>query len=169
LKRQEQKTQKNRRRPRVSLEDILAYSNPMVVNRYLEEFGGSRKEAELVFREMLKWLFLHHFAVCVSRKKYPACLMTWDIARIDDMWHSFILFTRDYFRFCNHYFGEYLHHGPTTKEEPKITLRLERQQFLNFAEFVYDILGEETFRDWFFSGRFKKPVRKNKLRIALPK
>lgn len=30
----------------------------------------------------------------------------------DDLWHEFILYTRDYDRFCRHAFGGFLHHAP---------------------------------------------------------
>lgn len=35
---------------------------------------------------------------------------------IDELWHTFIWFTRDYHRFCNQVAGRYLHHGPATEE-----------------------------------------------------
>lgn len=31
---------------------------------------------------------------------------------VDDLWHEFILYTRDYHHFCNNAFGRYLHHTP---------------------------------------------------------
>lgn len=31
---------------------------------------------------------------------------------VDDAWHEFILFTRQYDRFCRHAFGRFLHHTP---------------------------------------------------------
>lgn len=31
---------------------------------------------------------------------------------VDDLWHDFILFTRQYERFCEQAFGQYLHHTP---------------------------------------------------------
>lgn len=31
---------------------------------------------------------------------------------VDDLWHEFILYTRNYHHFCRHAFGRYLHHTP---------------------------------------------------------
>lgn len=31
---------------------------------------------------------------------------------VDDLWHEFILYTREYNRFCQHAFGRFLHHSP---------------------------------------------------------
>jgi len=43
--------------------------------------------------------------------------MTPEIAQIDEMWHTFILFTRDYAAFCEGHFGCFLHHVPNEDEE----------------------------------------------------
>ena len=32
--------------------------------------------------------------------------------RIDEVWHQFILFTRDYHKFCDDFIGRYFHHDP---------------------------------------------------------
>jgi len=34
---------------------------------------------------------------------------------VDDLWHEFILFTRDYHAFCEKAFGNFLHHTPAVK------------------------------------------------------
>ena len=34
---------------------------------------------------------------------------------VDDLWHEFILFTRDYGAFCQRAFGQFLHHTPAVK------------------------------------------------------
>ncbi len=34
---------------------------------------------------------------------------------VDDLWHEFILFTRDYKKFCDEAFGTFLHHTPAVK------------------------------------------------------
>src|SRR5262249_3890409 len=37
---------------------------------------------------------------------------------VDDLWHEFILYTRDYKIFCNKAFGDFLHHMPAAALEP---------------------------------------------------
>lgn len=34
---------------------------------------------------------------------------------VDELWHEFIIFTRDYHDFCNNVYGAYLHHDPYGK------------------------------------------------------
>ncbi|MGE7470119.1 glycine-rich domain-containing protein [Bosea sp. NPDC003192] len=66
--------------------------------------GFTRKETALV-SEGLRQFFL---AYLNSGRREVA--MPSQIA--DDLWHEFILYTRDYGRFCSRAFGRFLHHTP---------------------------------------------------------
>jgi len=72
---------------------------------------------------------------------------------LDEMWHTFIVFTIDYHEFCNDFLGGYIHHAPTTrndKEKQKNETREEQEEYLKkLYGFVYDILGEETLLKWY--------------------
>lgn len=136
----------------VRLDDVLAYRHPAVVRRYLKDHGGSQAEADEVFREMLKWLYLCGRAAAEG----VDCFMSADMERVDRMWHAFVLFTRDYAAFCERYFGVFLHHVPEDDSgdggEPSETEtgeRLARQY-----GYVYDLLGEETLRAWYDECRY---------------
>jgi hypothetical protein len=37
---------------------------------------------------------------------------------IDEVWHNFILFTREYNKFCESVFGKFIHHTPSTSRNP---------------------------------------------------
>lgn len=50
-----------------------------------------------------RFLFLH---------KGP---VTMPSVSVDELWHEFIIFTRDYHSFCSIVYGEYLHHDPYGK------------------------------------------------------
>ena len=39
-------------------------------------------------------------------------------ARVDEVWHQFILFTRQYADFCQDTLGNFLHHNPKTSHTP---------------------------------------------------
>lgn len=39
---------------------------------------------------------------------------------IDEVWHAFILFTREYSDFCNHTCGQMIHHTPNTSRRPEL-------------------------------------------------
>ena len=94
-----------------SLAEVLAFRHPGVIRRYCKEHGVSPTEAEEIFQEMLKWLYLG--SRCTADPQATAeCVMTEEIEKIDWMWHTFLLFTHDYAAFCDRYFGFFLHHVP---------------------------------------------------------
>ncbi len=84
-----------------------------------------------------------------------SCAMTPEIAKLDEMWHTFVLFTRDYADFCERYFGFFLHHIPNEDEEERSedpeTVRAHLEQYFGL---VYDVLGEETLQRWYEEGRY---------------
>jgi hypothetical protein len=54
---------------------------------------------------------------------------------IDEGWHEFIMYTRDYSDFCQKFFGRYIHHQPNIpgeapdRERPRRTLIAAMQIF----------------------------------------
>jgi len=53
---------------------------------------------------------------------------------VDEFWHSFILFTRQYQNWCTKHFGAFIHHNPT--DSPDTTLW---QRSVNLMKEIYDI------------------------------
>ena len=41
---------------------------------------------------------------------------------IDETWHVFVLFTKEYTDFCNEYCGGYVHHAPHTGPDVRMTI-----------------------------------------------
>jgi hypothetical protein len=66
--------------------------------------GMARKDSALVSRGLRQFFV----AYLMSGRKYVS--MPSQVA--DDLWHEFILYTRDYQDFCKHAFGGFLHHTP---------------------------------------------------------
>ncbi len=134
-----------------SLEEVLAYRHPGVIKRYAKEQHVTLAEAEAVFQETLKWLCLCAYAIRADM----ACAMTPEIGQLDEMWHTFVLFTRDYSAFCEHYFGFFLHHVPNEAEaDVPMDADAERQMLERPFGLVYDVLGEETLKTWYEEERF---------------
>lgn len=50
-----------------------------------------------------------YFEICLDARKQMASMPS---QAVDDLWHEFILYTRNYQAFCNRAFGRYLHHTP---------------------------------------------------------
>ena len=115
---------RGRRRGRPApLDEILAYENEAVVRGFTERLRLDVDEARDIFRETLKWLYL---CATVERdakrlrrryKHFRGLIVTDALLVLDEMWHTFILFTVDYRRFCERYLGGYVDHYPTTWDE----------------------------------------------------
>jgi hypothetical protein len=63
----------------------------------------TQKDCMLVSRAMRKY-----FLTYLKSKDFVA--MPSQV--VDDFWHEFILYTRDYKQFCNQAFGQFMHHTP---------------------------------------------------------
>ena len=134
------------------LHHILAYRNDDVVSRFTDQFAVSETEAEDIFTETLKFLYL---------SQLPTVFIPDDLLIVDEMWHNFILFTPAYVAFCKtHFQGEFFHHVPASRAEKQQRQRAlaanaeqARQVYLDkLAELMraaYDHLGEATVRKWF--------------------
>ncbi len=137
-----------------SLSDVLTYRNADVINKFLEHFEMTFEEAEDLFNETLKWMWL------CARDEIPPLFITHDLQILDEMWHTFILFTQDYAAFCDHYLGQFIHHAPTTKaekvqaqqqcvEDPETFQRARRDELRTELTFIAKHLGSQTVLKWF--------------------
>ncbi|MCE9568092.1 MAG: hypothetical protein K8U57_39320 [Planctomycetes bacterium] len=135
-----------------TLDEILAYQHPGTIRRYCKENRVTSQEAEVVFRELLKFLYLSARAAGEE-----GCAFTAEIEKLDWMWHTFLMFTRDYAEFCDRQFGVFIDHLPAEEEdaveavtdEAGLRAVVERQFAL-----VYDVLGEDTLVAWYDECRF---------------
>jgi hypothetical protein len=142
-----------------SLNDVLQYQNADIIARYKKDYPENKLSAEDALHEILKffWAGQLHSKLRAEEPDNEALKFHWslhpEMKEIDDMWHTFVLFTKEYRDFCNHYFGQFIDHSPKTDEDKKQAhdnyeehLSTEIQRMLSF---VYDHLGEETLRFWF--------------------
>lgn len=128
------------------LSKVLCYKNQDVVDRFLAMYDIEQAEAEIIFRETLKWLWLGN--------KVDGVFIDDSTLIIDEMWHNFILFTQDYQNFCLSNFGRYIHHQPEKKKQQDwYTTEIHLEEHKNKLEVlygaVYDHLGEDTLFIWF--------------------
>ena len=135
---------------RATVEEVLQYRNDAVVDKFRCNWNCSREDATEIFREMLKWLWLGaHVRSEVAQPRF-ALAVTQEIRVIDEMWHTFVLFTADYQDFCDRHFGCFLHHLPdvpgTSPALPRADAEAQMRQQL---EKIYDLLGEDTVRRWY--------------------
>ncbi|MEL6868036.1 MAG: hypothetical protein AAFP19_26670 [Bacteroidota bacterium] len=89
---------------------------------------------------------------------------------IDEMWHTFILFTKEYHDFCMKYFGRFLHHNIIKRAVKQASIReLEEDReaaaaklkplLRKYYSLIYEEFGEETLVKWMktFGSKYTKP------------
>ena len=116
----------------VSMNAVLSYRNERVMRRYMKDNHVSEEVDEMVFVEMLKFLYL---CGVISTPCSPPS------KEIDEMWHCFILHTIDYHKFCWENFGRFLHHDPT--KTPYIG---NRKEMVEVAESAFGALDPHLWR-----------------------
>jgi len=77
----------------------------LVLARYRREYGFSQAVAKDHRRELVRFL-----ALCATARQYGRSYGM--MGAIDGLWHMFIIFTREYARFCEEVAGRFLHHIP---------------------------------------------------------
>jgi len=148
------------RRRTATLDALLAYKNEEVVARFCKQWSTSRAEGRRIFTDLMRFLWL---TGSTNEHLSPVWV-------VDEMWHMFLVYTRDYARFCSRYFGHMIHHGPTTLAErrawreqarrslprarAKATKDLTRQVGL-----VLDHLGERVMLRWYVAYAAKYDAR----------
>lgn len=88
---------------------VLRYKNDAVLARIQKELELSDADARILFDDMLRFLWL-----CGTKKGEGLV----PPPPIDEAWHEFIMFMRDYEEFCEKYFGRLLYHRPNRPEDP---------------------------------------------------
>lgn len=146
-----------------SLAHALAYENDGVIHKFLERHDIPLAEARSLFRETKKWLWLAARAEAEAEaglRATPQLAIDGPLTLLDEMWHTFILFTREYTDYCHSRFGRYVHHLPTTPEEkqrrrkvhdraPTAFRKRERARLRAQYTYVCRHLGEQTLRQWY--------------------
>lgn len=138
------------------LATMLSYQNEAILARFQIDFPDSRLQASEALRELMKYIWL----CCLHQKEqqqYPGdqallfnCVMHDEMSDIDNMWHTFLLFTQDYFDFCQQYLdGIFFHHVPFSGAEEEIPIENYEQELTRYLSYIQKNLGEETLKKWF--------------------
>ena len=137
-----------------SLASLLKYKNQSVLDRYEKDYSQNNMRAPEAFSELIKYMWL-----CYQHKKHQqkyrdpelkfSCVMHYEMREIDDMWHTFLLFTHDYYEFSMNYFGEIFHHYPLKNEDQRMPDDIYKMELGRYLTYIYDKLGEQTLKKWF--------------------
>lgn len=89
-----------------NLNALKAWLEPEVVNRIKEKLRLSNEDANQLFEDLKLFLFIASSNDGVAYKKYRPSIA------IDDAWHEFLLFTKNYRDFCIKVLGVFVDHTP---------------------------------------------------------
>ena len=85
--------------------NALTYEAPFLIEKLLkEQIVETPEEARILFTEVKRYIILVFLDKMTLWEMYSL--------RIDEAWHQFVLFTREYVDFSVKYFGTYIHHSP---------------------------------------------------------
>lgn len=122
----------------MSLTEIMSYDHPALVQRLEEKLGISRDGADELLDDTKRFLFL--------------CGTTTGILapppRIDEGWHQFILYTKEYHDFCHRFFGRFIHHLPKTADE---VLKSDGSAVRTTLATARKFLGDSLSTNWEFA------------------
>lgn len=93
----------------IPVAEIMLYENERLYERYAVDHGTSLDGARERFVALKQFL-----TVCAVK---PGIKVASD--EIDRMWHTFLLFTRDYREFCNDKLGRFVEHEPFEEARPE--------------------------------------------------
>lgn len=107
----------------MKIAQLLAYQLPLMEEYLLfkKDFVQTKEQYDMLFLETKKYL-----ALCVLKTERVNMYSR----TVDEMWHSFILYTEQYADFCDEFCGKFMHHAPCTPEQ------LQTEDLTGFAEFV---------------------------------
>jgi hypothetical protein len=122
--------------------DVLAYEAPFLVEKLVKNaVVDTAEEADELFREVKRYLVLADLDQDCSWNMYSL--------RIDEVWHQFILFTRQYMEFCHRFFGRYIPHNPSNAPKVEFARPVQKTTFEQFYARYLELFGEPLPAVWY--------------------
>lgn len=120
---------------RAIVEYITEYDMTNMINRCKKDFHYSDDDMITLERELKRFLIL-----CTIEKNKDVEMGMYS-NDVDNLWHTFILFTKEYAAFCNNVSERFIHHVPTINSAPLTTEQKEK----NITDFYAFVERYETF------------------------
>jgi hypothetical protein len=121
--------------------DALAYEAPFLIDKLIKDrIVDTHEEGEALFTEVKR------FCVLVESDN-----KIWDMysLRVDEVWHQFILFTREYMDFCKRFFGRYIPHSPSNAPRSDLINAVKPASFDEFTRRYHELFGEPLTDLWY--------------------
>lgn len=119
----------------------MAYPMTDIVKRCKKDHNYTDEDMIILERELKRYLALS-VKTDVGTGMYSQ--------DVDNLWHTFILFTHEYAAFCQKHFNRFIHHMPETDSEltPE-KLEKNRKDFQAFVKNYQEVFKEEIHLVWF--------------------
>lgn len=127
------------------MQELEVFEAPYLMEKLLrDQKFSSKEEYQLYFSEFKRYVYL---AKITPQDMQLAMLSD----KVDEVWHQFILFTREYMKFCDKFLGRYLHHMPNTSHT-----RNSQDSLGNFRMAYTESFGTVPENIWNFNRRVIK-------------
>jgi hypothetical protein len=122
--------------------EALTYEAPFLIEKLIKNaVVDTAEEGDALFREVKRYLVLAHQDQDHVWNMYSL--------RVDEAWHQFILFTRQYMDFCHRYFGRYIPHNPSNAPKVEFVRPVEKTSFEQFHARYQELFGEPLPDVWY--------------------
>lgn len=171
----------NKIKPLPPLADAIAWEFDDIAHHFIESWDLPLTDARELFVETKKWVWL--MAARYHDRKAglptPQIRFTASTYMLDQMWHQFMLYTPDYYRFTHGLFGFFIGHAPAAEEDKRKDREAkeadpkgERQKLMEELDEMYayvrEKLGAETEKKWYTTWAAKyNQERVNAMRKAI--
>jgi hypothetical protein len=121
---------------------VLDHKAPYLIEKLVNDrIVDTAEEGEALFAEVKRYLLLSHLDPGVSWSMHSM--------RVDEAWHQFVLFTREYVDFCNRCFGAYMHHSPSNAPKSPGEEEAKTSTFQSFRVRYEALFGGRLPDVWF--------------------
>ncbi len=130
------------------IKNIMMYPMPHILARCQKDYNYTDEDMIILEKELKRYLIL-------SFVNDEADLDTGMYSEdVDNLWHTFILFTNEYAAFCNKHFNRFMHHIPEidTQSTPE-ELEEDRKDFQAFIKGYQEVFKEEIHPVWYLGIR----------------
>lgn len=107
------------------LNSVMAYEHPELIDRYKRKLDMNDEDARELFADTKRYLYL--CAVAGKPLAPPHA--------VDQGWHEFLMYTKDYQDFCFAHLGKFVHHNPNPMLRPHAVLRVSDTNKLAIMHF----------------------------------
>jgi hypothetical protein len=120
--------------------EIMAYPMKHMINRCQKDFGYTDQDMVILEKE------LKRFLIMTTTTSYLGMFSK----DVDNLWHTFILFTKEYAEFGQRFAGKFIHHEPKISDTQTVEEQTQaRREFRAFIQKYKQTFQEAPHDIWF--------------------